>query len=176
MAPKTVQRKSSNTGIRNIITRYNVVMLIMVSVCVLQLVSLILSLTSEGSRANIEAIFTGKAAKQFKIRTGRNIEEPADDSQLAEWVIVCLSSVMLFIVGSLHMLNMIVLEHKGMHIFSTLLLLVVACLVCAYLIKSRNNFSGEPSMLQDVPLNIVRANAILSLVFSVIQFLDILRP
>lgn len=177
-----VQNKSkSNSGIRNLITRSNMVMLIMVTTIVLQVTALVLSLTGEGSRANIEAIFKGDTANRFKIATGRikpgdpNSRYEADDAQLTEFVIVSLSSVMLFIVGAVHILNMLLLNHKGLRILSTLSLLVVASLVSAYLFMTRDN-KVEPSKLQTIPLNVVRANAILSLIYSILQFLSILRP
>ena len=176
------QNKSkSNSGIRNLVTRSNMIMLIMVTTIVLQVTALVLSLTGEGSRANIEAIFKGDTARRFKIATGRinpgdeKSMYKASDAQLTEFVIVSLSSVMLFIVGAVHILNMLLLNHKGLRILSTLALLVVASLVCAYLFMTRDNIE-EPSKLQTIPLNVVRANAILSLIYSILQFLSILRP
>lgn len=171
-----VQNKSkSNSGIRNLVTRSNMVMLIMVTTIVLQVTALVLSLTGEGSRANIEAIFKGDTAARFKVATGRPNSYKSDDAQLTEFVIVSLSSVMLFIVGAVHVLNMLLLNHKGLRILSTLALLIVASLVCAYLFMTRDN-KVEPSKLQTIPLNVVRANAIFSLIYSVLQFLSILRP
>ena len=168
-------KSKSNSGIRNLVTRSNIVMLIMVTTIVLQVTALILSLTGSGSRANIEGIFKGDTIGRFRHATERPSTYNPDDAQLTEFIVVCLSSVMIFIVGAVHILNMLLLNHRGLRILSTLALLVVASLVCAYLFMSRDNHK-EPSLLGAIPLNVVRANAIFSLVYSILQFLSLLRP
>lgn len=158
-----VQNKSkSNSGIRNLVTRSNMIMLIMVTTIVLQVTAMVLSLTHNKNREEIETAFKGET-------------KGVDDAGKVENTIVILGPIMLFIVGAVHVLNMLLLNHRGLRILSTLALLVVSCLVGAFLIRDRDD-TQDTDVLSETVRNVIRADAILSLIYSILQFLSILRP
>ena len=157
------QNKSkSKSGIRNLVTRSGMVMLIMVTTIVLQVTAMVLSLTSTTNRKAVEMAFKGEFSE-------------FDNEKEVELTIVILGPIMLFIVGAVHVLNMLLLNHRGLHILSTLALLVVSCLVGAFLIRDKDD-KHDTKNLEETVRNVIRADVILSVVYSILQFLSLLRP
>lgn len=165
MAPsKPVQKKVFKTGIRNLVTRSNVVKLIMIAAFVLQLVSMILSLTDNRNRGKINDL--GKTIDEY----GGNL----DDKMFS--VFKLLGPIIIFSCMVLHMVTKFA-DNKTLHIASTLLLFIITCWTAVYTLRpQRLRREGTGTALASEVTHLLSGNVIVSLVYSVLQFLAILRP
>jgi hypothetical protein len=198
---KVNQSQSSNTDIRNVITRTNVFMLIMAFTFVMQLISMILTLSNSDN------------IKKMSLRKNDTLNKP-EDINLGDWLYLMeeapdamieamgfssridgkmwgifniLGPILIFSCMSLHVINRVLINNIMLNIISTILLLIITCLVCAYSFKlleindkqgRETDEQGREFMTQlssDVR-NLLVTNTMVTLVFSVLQFLDILKP
>ena len=199
---KVNQSQSSNTDIRNVITRTNVFMLIMAFTFVMQLVSMILTLSNSD---NIEMIKRRGTIKKYgrDIPVGLQyqldeIEKLSDEEIEAKGfssiidatmfvIFNILGPILIFSCMSLHVINRVLINNTMLNIISTILLLIITCLVCAYSFKivERIDKQGRETdeqgrevmtLLSSDVRNLLVTNTMVTLVFSVLQFLDILKP
>lgn len=154
----------SKTGIRNLVTRSNVVKLIMITAFVIQLVSMILSLTHKGNRKNIDNIGNTIDGKDYNL----------DDKMFS--VFKLLGPILIFSCMVLHMVTKFA-DNKNLHIASTLLLFSMTCITAVYSLRPQNSqWAGTGTDLKSEVTHLLSVNVIVSLVYSVLQFLAILRP
>ena len=199
---KVNQSQSSNTDIRNVITRTNVFMLIMAFTFVMQLVSMILTLSNSDNietikqRGTIEAYGSDKEVglqdrldyidKQTSDDTEKNGFSSKIDSKMFV-IFNVLGPILIFSCMSLHVINRVLINNTMLNIISTILLLIITCLVCAYSFKivERIDKQGRETdeqgrevmtLLSSDVRNLLVTNTMVTLVFSVLQFLDILKP
>ena len=191
---KVNQRQSSNTDIRNVITRTNVFMLIMAFTFVMQLVSMILTLSNSDNikKMSLRKNANPKKSEDIKMGDWLNIMEEAPDLMIEMYgfssridgkmwgIFNSLGPILIFSCMSLHVINRVLINNIMLNIISTILLLIITCLVCAYSFKllETGDVQGRQFMteLTSEVRNLLVTNTMVTLVFSVLQFLDILKP
>ena len=168
--PKNGQKNVSQSGIRNLFTRENVVTLLMIVTILVQLASMILLLSNSDGRTAVEDI-------------EKNMKAQSDDDMKMRLIFVTLGPILLFSLTAMLLFNDLILGSKVINVAISFLLLVVALLV--YLSNYRpilTKFGKNETtsfttlqMLSEEAQNIQMVNILLSVIYASVQFLSLLR-